>query len=88
VQRGFYYAIAIVFLLAAVHGTGTLAYAVAGLVLALGGAGVAARQVWLQHLPAAQVPACGPDLFYMLENFPARTHDRKALHRLGPVRGR
>jgi disulfide bond formation protein DsbB len=39
-------------------------------VLALGGAGVAARQVWLQHLPAAQVPACGPDLFYMLENFP------------------
>jgi disulfide bond formation protein DsbB len=70
VQRGFYYAIAIVFLLAAVHGTGTLAYAVAGLVLALGGAGVAARQVWLQHLPAAQVPACGPDLFYMLENFP------------------
>ena len=70
VQRGFYYAIAIVFLLAAVHGTGTLAYAIAGLVLALGGTGVAARQVWLQHLPAAQVPACGPDLFYMLENFP------------------
>lgn len=70
VQRGFYYAIAIVFLLAAVHGTGTLAYAVAGLVLALGGAGVAARQVWLQHLPPDQVPACGPDLFFMIENFP------------------
>ena len=38
--------------------------------LALGGFGVAARQVWLQHLPADQVPACGPDLFYMMENFP------------------
>ena len=70
VQRGFYYAIAIVFVIAAVHGKGDMAYALGGFMLALGGAGVAARQVWLQHLPAAQVPACGPDLFYMLENFP------------------
>ena len=69
-QRAFYYSIAIVFLVAAVHGTGTLAYAIIGLLLAVGGAGVAARQVWLQHLPPEQVPACGPDLFYMLENFP------------------
>lgn len=38
--------------------------------LALGGAGVAGRQVWLQHLPADQVPECGPDLYYMLEAFP------------------
>src|SRR6185295_6470276 len=37
---------------------------------ALGGAGVAARQVWLQHLPADKVPQCGPDLYFMLENFP------------------
>ena len=70
VQRGFYYAIGIVFLVAAVHGSGTLAYSISGFVLAACGAGVAARQVWLQHLPAAQVPACGPDLFFMLENFP------------------
>jgi protein dithiol:quinone oxidoreductase len=70
VQRAFYYSIAAVFLLAAVHGTGTLVYAIIGLALALGGAGVAARQVWLQHLPPAQVPACGPDLAYMLQNFP------------------
>jgi disulfide bond formation protein DsbB len=70
VQRGFYYAIGIVFLAAAVHGSGGLAYAITGFVLAAGGAAVAARQVWLQHLPAAQVPACGPDLFFMLENFP------------------
>jgi disulfide bond formation protein DsbB len=38
--------------------------------LAAGGAAIASRQVWLQHLPADQVPACGPDLFFMLENFP------------------
>ena len=70
VQRGFYYLVGIVFLVAAVHGAGAFAYATAGFILALGGAGVAARQVWLQHLPADRVPACGPDLFYMMENFP------------------
>lgn len=73
VQRGFYYAFGAVFLAAALHDprrAGAIAYSLAGLVLALGGAGVAARHVWLQHLPADQVPACGPDLFYMLENFP------------------
>jgi disulfide bond formation protein DsbB len=34
------------------------------------GAAVAGRHVWLQHLPEDQVPACGPSLEYMLENFP------------------
>lgn len=34
------------------------------------GAAVAARHVWLQHLPADQVPACGPSLDYMLETLP------------------
>jgi protein dithiol:quinone oxidoreductase len=34
------------------------------------GALVAARHVWLQHLPEDQVPACGPPLDYLLENFP------------------
>lgn len=73
VQRGFYYVFGAVFLAATLHNpgrAGSLAYSIAGLVAALGGAGVAARQVWLQHLPAERVPACGPDLFYMLENFP------------------
>lgn len=28
------------------------------------------RQLWLQSLPADQVPACGPDLQYMLEVLP------------------
>ena len=33
-------------------------------------AAVAGRQVWLQHLPPDKVPQCGPDLAFMLENFP------------------
>jgi len=75
VQRGFYYAILLVFAAAALHapaGTAKAVYCAAASVLALGGGAVAARQVWLQHLPADQVPACGPDLFFMMENFPLR----------------
>lgn len=80
VQRGFYYAIGAVFLAAALHGPariGGAIYASAAFVLALGGGSVAARQVWLQHLPPELVPACGPDLLYMLENLPlARTIEK------------
>lgn len=32
--------------------------------------GVAARHVWLQHLPADQVPSCGPGLDYLVEALP------------------
>ena len=32
--------------------------------------GVAARHVWLQHLPADQVPSCGPGLNYWLDTLP------------------
>ena len=72
-QRGFFYAVLTTFLLAAVHGPkgkGGIAYGVLGALFAAGGAGFATRQVWLQHLPADKVPQCGPDLFFMLENFP------------------
>ena len=34
--------------------------------------GVAARHVWLQHLPADQVPSCGPGLDYWLEVLPMK----------------
>ncbi len=37
---------------------------------AVGGAAVAGRHVWLQHLPEDQVPACGPSLEYMLDTLP------------------
>lgn len=31
---------------------------------------VAARHVWLQHLPADQVPSCGPGLDYWIDTLP------------------
>ncbi|MBC6428781.1 MAG: disulfide bond formation protein B [Cellvibrionales bacterium] len=37
---------------------------------ALGGALIAARQVYLQSLPADQAPSCGPTLPYLIEYFP------------------
>ena len=36
----------------------------------IGGGYFAAKHLWLQSLPADQVPACGPDLAYMLDVFP------------------
>jgi protein dithiol:quinone oxidoreductase len=59
----------------AVHdprGWGRRVYAALCGLAAWGGAAVAARHVWLQHLPADQVPACGPSLDYMLESLPWR----------------
>jgi disulfide bond formation protein DsbB len=80
VQRGFFYGIVLVFAVAALHSPGRVghwAYCAAATVLALGGGGTAMRQVWLQHLPKDQVPACGPDLFFMMENFPlSRTFEK------------
>lgn len=36
---------------------------------ALAGAGVSARQLWLQSLPEDQVPSCGPGLDYLIDVF-------------------
>jgi disulfide bond formation protein DsbB len=61
------------FLLAALHqagGWGTRVYAALIGITALAGAVIAARHVWLQHLPPGQVPECGPGLDYMLQAFP------------------
>jgi protein dithiol:quinone oxidoreductase len=73
VQRGFFMAVMAVCLIAAVHSPGrrgTVVYGIVAALLALGGAAVASRQVWLQHLPPDKVPQCGPDLYFMMENFP------------------
>lgn len=64
---------AAVFLLAALHGPGALGrrlYALAALVPLAFGVAIAGRHVWLQHLPADQVPACGPSFEYLVESFP------------------
>ena len=34
------------------------------------GVWVAARHVWIQNLPPDKVPGCGPDLDFMIANFP------------------
>ena len=86
VQRGFFYAVIAVFVVAALHGPrrkGTLVYGALGLLFAAGGAAAASRQVWLQHLPADKVPQCGPDLFFMLQNFPLSSTLQKLVQGTG-----
>lgn len=62
-----------VFLAATIHNpksAGRKLYAVAGTLVALGGASISTRHVWLQHLPPDQVPECGPGLSYVFDHFP------------------
>jgi disulfide bond formation protein DsbB len=63
----------LIFLSAAIHNpgpTGVTAYAIAGTIMALCGAAISTRHVWIQHLPPDKVPECGPGLEYVLQNFP------------------
>jgi len=63
----------VLFLVAAIHNPANLGTKVyAGLISlsALAGAAVSARHVWLQSLPAEQVPSCGPGMGFIMENFP------------------
>jgi disulfide bond formation protein DsbB len=72
-QRICVVAMGVVFLIAALHNpgrAGASVYALVQLVFGGAGAGIAARQVWLQSLPKDQVPACGMGLDYMLETLP------------------
>lgn len=72
-QRLAILATGLVFLVAGIHHpkqTGITIYSVLGALMALIGAGISTRHVWLQHLPPEDVPECGPGLSYMLENFP------------------
>jgi protein dithiol:quinone oxidoreductase len=72
-QRVMVIAMGVVFLIAALHGparTGAWLYAVLQLVLGGAGIGLALRHLWIQSLPADQVPACGMGISYMLETLP------------------
>ena len=72
-QRVAFIAMMALFLVAALHGPrrrGAIVYSTLLVITAGIGAAIAGRQVWLQHLPASKVPACGPGLEYMLEQFP------------------
>lgn len=72
-QRIAFIAIGATALVAVVHNPGRRGGIVYGSLLALFsvlGGGIAAWQVYLQHLPPGQVPECGPGLDYMLEAMP------------------
>ncbi len=85
-QRLCYAAVLLVALVATIHGagrTGQRCYSLLIAFAALVGAGIAGRQTWLQHLPADQVPECGPGLDFMLELYPLADVIKKALRGTG-----
>lgn len=73
-QRGAFVALAVVFLVGGLHAphgsAGRRTYGLFASLAAVLGISIAGRHVWLQHLPADQVPACGPDLSFMMQAFP------------------
>jgi disulfide bond formation protein DsbB len=75
-QRIFFLASGITALLAFLHNPaakGNRIYGYTAAALALAGAGFAIRQIYLQHLPKDQIPACLPSIGYMLEtDFPLK----------------
>ncbi len=72
-QRIMFYASGMLFILASIHNpalVGQRIYASIIMLFSCGGIGLASRQLWLQSLPADQVPACGPGLDYMIDVLP------------------
>ena len=72
-QRFGFMGAGLVALLAAVHGPGSMGTRIYAFFMVVGagaGLGVAGRQLWLQSLPADQVPACGPSVDYLLDVLP------------------
>lgn len=75
-------ALGVVFLLAALHnprGWGVRVYAVLLAVAALATIGVAARHVYVQHMPPGSLPSCGAPLGVMLKFSPFFDVIRKVL---------
>lgn len=72
-QRVATIALGVIFLAAAIGGAGALKQRLNALLILMAagaGIGLAGRHLWLQNLPPDQVPACGPDLDFMLESLP------------------
>ena len=85
-QRVSLMSMGIVALIAFIHNPAALGrriYAGLSLVGALAGVGVAGRHVWLQHLPADEVPSCGPGLDYWMDTFPFQEVVQKVLRGSG-----
>jgi len=74
-QRIAFMWIGAVALLAAIHNPGVTGRLIYGTGLIIGGTAgisIAGRHLWLQSLPADQVPDCGMGLNYMLETMPLK----------------
>ena len=72
-QRIGFIVMAVFFLLGALHaprGGARWVYTGGVLLGALFGIAVAGRHLWIQSLPADQIPSCGPPLDYMFGAFP------------------
>ena len=72
-QRVGVIAVGIVALIALIHNPATFGqtiYSALGISACVVTIGIAGRQLWLQSLPADQVPACGPSLNYLMDVFP------------------
>ena len=72
-QRVFVIMCGLACLASAIHNPGALGqklYAFGAASMCIFGSYFAIRQIWLQNLPEDQVPACGPGLTYIYENFP------------------
>ena len=85
-QRVVVISLGMVLLVAAIHGPsgwGNRIYGVLITLIAGSGAAIAGRHVWLQSLPADQVPECGPTLDYILETFPLSKALQLVLHGSG-----
>lgn len=52
------------------RGTGRKIHGASITLLSLLGSALAGRQVWLEHLPPASVPPCGPSFSYIVEHLP------------------
>lgn len=75
-------ALGVVFLLAALHNPragGARVYAVLLAIAALATVAVAARQLYIQHLPPGAIPSCGAPLSMMLKFMPITAVIRKVL---------
>ncbi|KAA8981307.1 disulfide bond formation protein B [Halospina sp. K52047b] len=81
-QRMAFVGVGLVALLAALIGPSGWGVRLGGglmVIPALAGGGLAGRQLWLQNLPADQVPPCGPGYDYLRETFPLTEVIRMAL---------
>src|SRR5262245_57431594 len=85
-QRVCYLGVAALALIAGIHGPrfrGAALYGALLFVIAACGAGIAGRQVWLQHLPEDRIPECGPGLDFLMEMYPLAETIRTVLRGSG-----